>query len=626
VELIGAGFNHAQSNGFMDIKSDIEKCSWSLTQADFYQPSKVSETKSLVYMVRSYPKLMGKSFDLTVRKDADFVAEISGIVLQGDIGNFQAPCFEWAGDIDFDFGQLPSSVSFSFEGYVDDLKARVREVSSPEEARRLLGDEASTPQFKIFQDEAVARKNLAHIMVRYAVQPDAAAEFEQYCAVTSHDADGYLSLGRNLLASKKLTAALAVFRLVLALNPQANRVIHLTAKVLVALKRRTEALVHFESYVSHAPNDAAAFHDMGRLLTSLNRNHDAISALRTSVNLNALRGGAWLDLALISHRCGMLTQAQDAANNYIKLHPEDAARVLFVERIDSQSSHPQEKSKISKILEGLGETSSFDHFINAFRLRYPLPTSRDAGIALYKSSAKAECVSSMHTFVANLAKEPHKTEHYLGLARSLVIFGNSEEALICIRKGLEVSPTNAALYRELGKIFRTRKKFSDAAEAFGEFVKLKPSDPAGHHDFGRSLVLAGRQREAVSSFRRALVVQPDRTDAKWDLALALKFFGQWEEASQLIDEYLNEKPEAKIPIEDVAAIYLKSGRADEALKLYRQCIEQTPRKAGLRHGLASALSSLGRKQEAEEALIQEIEFNPQYTMGYLDLARLRAGG
>lgn len=78
--------------------------------------------------------------------------------------------------------------------------------------------------------------------------------------------------------------------------------------------------------------------------------------------------------------------------------------------------------------------------------------------------------------------------------------------------------------RRAGTLFHARR-YREAADAYGEVVRLRPRLPDAHHNQGVALKAAGHLAEAIACFRRAVRLKPDYLAAQTNLAAALEAKG-----------------------------------------------------------------------------------------------------
>jgi hypothetical protein len=69
-------------------------------------------------------------------------------------------------------------------------------------------------------------------------------------------------------------------------------------------------------------------------------------------------------------------------------------------------------------------------------------------------------------------------------------------------------------------------RFSDAAKAFAEQVKVSPRDAAVLYNLGNAYFKSGRTGLAIASFERAFALDPRDADTRFNLAFALRRAGE----------------------------------------------------------------------------------------------------
>jgi tetratricopeptide (TPR) repeat protein len=103
---------------------------------------------------------------------------------------------------------------------------------------------------------------------------------------------------------------------------------------------------------------------------------------------------------------------------------------------------------------------------------------------------------------------------------------NTREAAASFQKVLELQPSFAPAFRELGLLAMKQQNYTEAAGQFDRAVELGLSDPTTYNFLGIAYSRTNRLDLAVASYRRALAAKPDYAEAHLNLAYAYERLNQ----------------------------------------------------------------------------------------------------
>lgn len=143
---------------------------------------------------------------------------------------------------------------------------------------------------------------------------------------------------------------------------------------------------------------------------------------------------------------------------------------------------------------------------------------------------------------------------------------DSERAISELRAALEIYPTYYAARIELGRQFRTLKRFEEAVETLKPLSGLAPTRAEPHMEYALVLLGLERKDEAASELRAALKLEEKNWATHYFLGLAL-FDSSGDEAEKEFVRALelNEKKAARSHVA-LARIDLRKGQQQAALK------------------------------------------------------------
>jgi tetratricopeptide (TPR) repeat protein len=98
--------------------------------------------------------------------------------------------------------------------------------------------------------------------------------------------------------------------------------------------------------------------------------------------------------------------------------------------------------------------------------------------------------------------------------------GTQAEAIDSYKKCVELDPTHAAAYINLGTLFYNRHDYPQAERYYRKAIEVDPRYALAYFDLGNVLDETGRVQEAIQTYKMAIQLAPTYADAHYNLALA----------------------------------------------------------------------------------------------------------
>ena len=168
------------------------------------------------------------------------------------------------------------------------------------------------------------------------------------------------------------------------------------------------------------------------------------------------------------------------------------------------------------------------------------------------------------------------------LAMRMVDEGRYGEAEKAFRRVLELQPTLAPTWANLGHVYTKLKQPSDAVAAYQKAIELDPGNATLYQDLGHVYSDMGESEKAREMYRKGAQLTGDR-DPK--------------EAAQ--SQYF------------IAVDHLNSGRNSEALEALRNTLAADPEHGDAHYYVGVLLLQENRMEEALDHLEKHLEFAPQ---------------
>lgn len=197
------------------------------------------------------------------------------------------------------------------------------------------------------------------------------------------------------------------------------------------------------------------------------------------------------------------------------------------------------------------------------------------------------------------------------------------EAEAAYRKVIEVNPSDAAAYINLGKILQDNLKHYDEAEAaYRKAIDLNPSDATAYSNLGILLSYMLRHFEAIEAFEKAINLNPSNAAIYSNLGNVLANMKWYDRAEESYRKAIELNPSYATAYSHLGIILSDMKRYDEAEAAYRKAIELNPPEPNAYTNLASLFRNVNRYDEAEAAYRKAIELNTSDIAAYYNLIHL----
>jgi tetratricopeptide (TPR) repeat protein len=217
------------------------------------------------------------------------------------------------------------------------------------------------------------------------------------------------------------------------------------------------------------------------------------------------------------------------------------ARACFQEAIRLKPDFMDAHIQLGKTLSALGmEFEAIALYRQAVALR---PRSAAAlknlanGLAAVGDYEGMGCLLQVREVPQERAREKNAE------GMSLVQRGQLEEAAVCFRAAIQISPNYAAARGNLGNLLAAAGKREEAAACYQQVAALHPSDAGVPFNLAGLLRAEDRIAEAIEHYRRAIALRPDFVHAHNNLGTALMSQGNLDEAIACFQMAMKLQPE-----------------------------------------------------------------------------------
>jgi tetratricopeptide (TPR) repeat protein len=118
--------------------------------------------------------------------------------------------------------------------------------------------------------------------------------------------------------------------------------------------------------------------------------------------------------------------------------------------------------------------------------------------------------SDLYKLVSRLSEQ--KPEELIkslsGFARALIEKGFTEEAVLLMKKRVELSPRNSQLWIDLDSTLESLERYEEAEKALQKAIAYQPEDEHIYFHLGLLLTKTKRYEKAIEAYRQAIVLEP----------------------------------------------------------------------------------------------------------------------
>jgi tetratricopeptide (TPR) repeat protein len=186
--------------------------------------------------------------------------------------------------------------------------------------------------------------------------------------------------------------------------------------------------------------------------------------------------------------------------------------------------------------------------------------------------------------------------------------GKSAEAIIELKRALELAPKSDDGYRRLGDVYAGTGRKSEAVDAYKKAVELNPYYWLNDNALGSAYFNFGESERAADTFRKVIELEPgnavgyenlaaaDQRLEKWDecLGTAYFFLKRYSDAVQMFEKAVAMNPNDYMMMGNLGDGYRWAGRRQESLITYDKAIALAYKQLQVNPRDADAMGYLGQ--------------------------------
>nr|WP_256515595.1 tetratricopeptide repeat protein [Alsobacter ponti] len=313
-------------------------------------------------------------------------------------------------------------------------------------------------------------------------------------------------------------------------------------------------------------------------------------------------------------RQGKPDEAKAVYREFEKILPRHPIVTSALEQLDQgktlETLVPNAQAGAGEVLFGVGSASNRqgDELASMFYLRLSLWLAPNNGLAwitladIYDRLKQMERANDTYDSVPEAS--PLRRGAQVQVALNLEQLDRKDEAVARLEGLVAKQPNDIEALTALGNVYRSRKDFAKAAEAYSRAVALVGDNPDASrwslfYFRGIAYERSKDWPKAEADFKTALRLSPDQP-------LVLNYLGYtWvdkhmnlDEAFQMLKKAVDQRPTDGYIVDSLGWAYYRLGRYDEALRILERAIELKPSDPVINDHLGDAYWRSGRKLEA----------------------------
>jgi tetratricopeptide (TPR) repeat protein len=218
---------------------------------------------------------------------------------------------------------------------------------------------------------------------------------------------------------------------------------------------------------------------------------------------------------------------------------------------------------------------------------------------------------------------PRSANGHAQLAKSLASQGRLEEAVVLLRRAVQLAPVDATTLTNLGVALGMQGRHEEAIASLQSALELNPADARAHNNLGEALRRQGRLEEASAALRQAIRLRPDLSEAHNNLGLALFELGRIEQALACYRAALSLNPPYAEAHNNLGNALRDQDNLDGAVASLRRALQIQPHFPEALNNLGLVLRDQNRLVEARACTEQALHMLPTLADAHCALGELQ---
>lgn len=238
----------------------------------------------------------------------------------------------------------------------------------------------------------------------------------------------------------------------------------------------------------------------------------------------------------------------------------------------------------------------------------------------YHQSGRLQEAESLYRQILESNPQHHDALHLLGLIVHQA--GDFNTAIGLIRQAISIFPS-AQMYSNLGVIFQSMGKFSEAEDCYRQSIALNSQDANTHFNFALALKQQRKLVEAIDYYQRAVALNPNHAQAYYNMGNAYKALGEPQAAIESYQNALAIDPRLVDATINLGLAFEESNQLSHAEQCYRNLLDKVPGNAEMYFNLGNVHAKRGQLTLASSNYETAISLKAEFAKAYCNLGNVQ---
>jgi tetratricopeptide (TPR) repeat protein len=405
-------------------------------------------------------------------------------------------------------------------------------------------------------------------------------------------------------SSESCAETIAYDRGLLAAKPADLKIELGLARSLVACRRYSEAVPVYRHLVDANPEGEYVVRETGEALSRAGRSAEAIPVFRQALALNSGDSEARLGLAQALGARGSYAEALERYDEVLAASPDDYDALEGKAMVLYWSNH---FAQARAILDKLQHDNSADPEVRR-ALEQVSQAHETAYWTAERPPAQAKPEEYLNYYEKRLATYPKDHDALKAVAYYKAELGDHEGAIGGYQQLLAAYPDDHDAKVDLARLLGQRQDYTTAITLDQELLAAQPRDVETMESLARLYTWSGQLSEALAMYRTLAAEQPTSHDYRLEearLEFEMKDYGGARSAAA---ELISAEPQNRGARLLLAQVNLKEGHLASALRQFNETLKQDPKDHEALYGKAQIEYYQGDVRDAQplaERLVQE---------------------
>jgi tetratricopeptide (TPR) repeat protein len=386
------------------------------------------------------------------------------------------------------------------------------------------------------------------------------------------------------------------------------------AQELTESQRWAEALGELEAALAINPNVAAWHAQRGYLLEELDRPTDAVASYERALELEPGDPDVAVALGVALARLGRHARALEVLEDIARTYPDFEPAYCHRIGIYAQLGRHDQAEEMFYLAQELEDSCPHCFF--------------QIGVSL---AIRGQTDRAIYCWQRVLELDPTYVGVYRRIAQAHRARGELDRAREYFLREIREDPGNTDLLFELAELTLESGDLATAGAKFAHILDLDPSDVEARFALGNVWLMRGKPEEALICFERVESVtgaEPELPEFELKVGEALFRLGRFAEAAPHLEVAAQEDPRSPQVLMLLGGCLLGGEKLDGATDCFRRVLALDSRNPFAHHSLGVCLFQTGRHEPGLNHCLEAIRLKPDFgvalynaAVAYLRLAK-----